>query len=97
MKAKADMEKKTVEAMISMYCKGIHKSKGGFCEDCKNLLDYAFMRLDLCPFKDKKPVCTKCTVHCYKDDMRKKIREVMKYSGPRMVLKHPVLTVFHYI
>jgi hypothetical protein len=28
-------------------------------------------------------------------DMRKRIIEVMKYSGPRMLLLHPVLTIRH--
>ena len=92
-----DREKKTIETMISIYCNDIHKRDFSLCEDCKKLLNYAFMRLELCPLKDKKPVCAKCTVHCYKDDMRKKIREVMKYSGPRMALRHPVLTLLHYI
>lgn len=97
MKTKMDREKKTIETMISIYCTDIHKRESSLCEDCKKLLDYAFMRLDLCPFKDKKPVCAKCTVHCYKDDMRNKIRDVMKYSGPRMALRHPLLTLLHYI
>jgi len=97
MKTKISREKKTIEAMISIYCQDIHKRNPSLCEECKNLLDYAFMRVVLCPFRNKKPACSKCTVHCYKDDMRKKIREVMKYSGPRMALRHPVLTLLHYI
>lgn len=36
-------------------------------------------------------------VHCYKPAMREKIREVMRFSGPRMMLYHPVLAVSHVI
>jgi hypothetical protein len=29
--------------------------------------------------------------------MRELIRRVMRYAGPRMLLKHPILAVFHLI
>ena len=35
-------------------------------------------RLDRCPFRDEKPTCSNCLVHCYKPDMRERIREVMR-------------------
>ena len=55
------------------------------------------MRLDKCPFLEGKTTCANCPVHCYKSDMREKVREVMRYSGPRMTLRHPILAVFHLI
>lgn len=45
MKTKMDREKKTIETMISIYCNDIHKRDFSLCEDCKKLLNYAFMRL----------------------------------------------------
>lgn len=86
---------KTIEVMVRMYCAGLHKTKRGFCRDCAGLLDYARMRLDKCPFGAKKPACAKCTVHCYSPSMRSKVTAVMKYAGPRMILKHPILSVLH--
>ena len=80
-----------------MYCAGHHGSEGFLCNKCQYLLDYALKRLDQCPFKDDKPTCANCMVHCYKQDMRKKVLEVMHYSGPRMVYRHPVLAFHHLI
>lgn len=36
-------------------------------------------------------------VHCYKPEMREKIREVMRFSGPRMIFHHPYLAIKHVI
>ncbi|MGB9914953.1 MAG: nitrous oxide-stimulated promoter family protein [Candidatus Bathyarchaeales archaeon] len=89
-------EKKTIEAMVSIYCKRHHKSNK-LCLDCKELLEYAKMRLDKCPFQEKKSTCAKCLIHCYQPQMREKVRKVMRYAGPRMLLYHPVLAIQHVI
>ena len=90
-------EQKTIETMIGIYCRGKHERKGELCSDCRQLLDYARTRLEKCPFQENKSTCAKCTVHCYKPEMREKIRVVMRYSGPRMLLRHPVLAVMHLV
>ena len=46
---------------------------------------------------EMKTFCANCRVHCYKPEMRGKIREVMRYSGPRMMLHHPVMAARHVI
>lgn len=83
--------------MIRIYCNGKHMTHGVLCEECKNLYEYAFQRLLFCPFEKNKPVCSNCTVHCYKLEMRQKIKEVMRYSGPKMIFRHPYLAVMHLI
>jgi Nitrous oxide-stimulated promoter len=90
-------EKKTIEAMVKIYCNAHHKARVGLCADCRGLLDYAMARLDKCPFGAKKPACSKCTIHCYGPSMRSRVTEVMKYAGPRMISKHPVLALMHAI
>jgi hypothetical protein len=52
-------------------------------------------RIDKCPFQAEKPTCANCPIHCYKKDRREEVREVMRYAGPRMLLRHPVLAVLH--
>ena len=89
-------EIKPVQAMIRMYCKDNHGTRE-LCQECSELQDYAINRLKECPYKEGKTTCTKCPVHCYKPDMREKIRTVMRYSGPRMAFRHPVLALFHII
>ncbi|MBN2038113.1 MAG: nitrous oxide-stimulated promoter family protein [Chitinispirillaceae bacterium] len=88
-------EKKTVEAMISLYCHDHHHPRTGLCAECTGLFAYAGARVDACAFGESKPVCRNCRVHCYKPEMRERIRTVMRYAGPRLLWKHPVLSVLH--
>jgi hypothetical protein len=91
-------ERKTVGVMIEMYCRGRHGSRAGqLCVECRELREYADARLDRCPFGPEKPTCSKCPIHCYKPIMRERIREVMRYAGPRMLNKHPILGLRHLI
>ena len=89
-------EKKTINKMVRVYCKGKHKTKGNLlCNDCGEFLSYAFMRLDKCPFQEEKSTCGKCLVHCYTPDMREKAKKIMRYSGPRLIYRSPILALHH--
>lgn len=92
---KRQNEKKTLRLMIQLYCCGHHGKKKDLCEECQQLMDYAEMRINKCPFMETKTFCSACKVHCYMPEKREKIREVMRYSGPRMMFYHPVLAVKH--
>ncbi len=86
----------TVKNMIRIYCNGNHNSKS-LCINCKNLEVYATQRLTKCPFSINKPVCEDCTIHCYNKFYRDEIKKVMRYSGPRLILHHPIYLIRHYI
>ncbi len=88
-------EKKTINAMMRIYCRDHHGSNKALCEECTTLLGYAHRRLDSCPFHERKPACNYCTVHCYSRGMRECVKTVMRYSGPRMLLRHPLLSLGH--
>ena len=89
-------ERLTVEKMIYLYCNAKHGENGGsLCPDCQDLLDYASERLKNCPFQESKSTCAKCIVHCYRPVYRQKLRAVMRFSGPRMLTRHPALAVMH--
>ncbi len=92
-------EKRTIAEMIGLYCHDHHGTKGknDLCEDCQNLLNYAFARIDRCVFLPGKPTCKNCTIHCYAQAKKEKIKEVMRYAGPRMILHKPVLAISHLI
>lgn len=90
-----EREKKTVAAMIRIYCRDQHGGCRGLCESCQALLQYAWQRLDKCPFGEEKTTCARCPVHCYKPAMREGIRRVMRYAGPRMLYTHPLLAIRH--
>ncbi|MBN2569876.1 MAG: nitrous oxide-stimulated promoter family protein [Deltaproteobacteria bacterium] len=89
-----DREIKTIKAMIGIYCKRKHQTNN-LCEDCSDLLDYAVDRLKKCPYGENKPPCKECPIHCYKEDCRTRVREVMFFAGPFMPLYHPVMAVKH--
>jgi len=92
-----EREKRTIEKMIHLYCRAHHHHENDLCDECSTLLKYALVRVDKCVFGKNKPVCADCKVHCYKKDMREKVRQVMRYAGPRMLIHYPLLAVMHII
>lgn len=80
--------------MIKLYCRENH-AHGGLCPECSSLVEYARQRLEKCPFHEGKTTCVKCPVHCYSPVMRERIRVIMRYAGPRMPYRHPLLAVWH--
>jgi hypothetical protein len=100
MKAKRkelEIEKEVAAAMIRIYCRAQHRSYGehSFCPECTILLEYVCERVLNCPYGTEKPTCEQCTVHCYAPEMREKIRKVMRYAGPRMLWRHPIMAIRH--
>jgi predicted amidophosphoribosyltransferase len=90
-------ERSTIHAMISIYCHDFHGTQQELCADCARLYGYAMQRLDKCVFKGDKPTCLKCPVHCYKKELREQVWVVMRYAGPKMLMKHPILAFWHLI
>ena len=91
-----EREKRTVSAMIELYCDDQHTAPHGeLCSACAELRAYAMQRLDRCPFQEEKTTCANCAVHCYRPDRKEQIRVVMRYAGPRMLRRHPILAVRH--
>ncbi len=88
-------EQRTVAAMLRLYCHAHHQPTGELCDECQALLAYAESRLQRCPYQGAKPTCARCPTHCYRRDMRQRIRAVMRYAGPRMIWHHPLLAVQH--
>lgn len=89
-----DREKHTVTKMVEIYCKYSEHNQT-LCNECNLLLEYAHQRLSYCKFGEKKPTCRKCPIHCYKPDMREKMRAVMRFAGPRMIFFHPIMAIRH--
>ena len=91
-------EFRTISKMVGIYCHDHHGgSERTLCSDCQSFLTYAERRLDKCPYGDDKPTCTNCPIHCYKPVQRELAREIMRYAGPKMMLRHPLLAISHLI
>lgn len=93
---KREREKRLVSQMIALYCRKKHGGRS-LCPSCAALDAYARQRSSRCPVMETKTFCSNCRVHCYEPEMREKIREVMRFSGPRMIVYHPVTVVRHVI
>lgn len=64
------------------------------CGDCTKLLTHAVYKRLHCPM-DPKPACKHCPDHCYHPNYRQRIREVMRYSGWRMIKSGRVDLLMH--
>lgn len=89
-------EFRTMQCMVEIYCADHHPGAGSVpCEQCTDFLGYAQARLEKCPYGEDKPTCARCPIHCYKRVQREQARTIMRYSGPRMVRRHPWLALLH--
>lgn len=91
---KIEREKAVVKRMIELYCRKKLKV-AELPEEYRELLQYAHKRLDGCKFGETKPACKRCPIHCYKPTMRDKIRAVMRWAGPRMLIYDPIAAIRH--
>ena len=91
-----ESEKATVECMIKLYCRKNHKTSA-LCQECRKLMEYAEGKLESCRYGEQKSTCRKCQTHCYVPIYRDIIRDVMRFSGPRMVFCYPLFALKHLI
>lgn len=91
-----EREKRIISKMITLFCL---KKEGNsvMCSMCLELQRYAHDRLSHCPLGDRKSSCKNCKIHCYNSVMREKMKEVMRFSGPRMIFYAPLDTIWHLI
>jgi len=87
----------TVREMIGLFCRGNHGAGDEFCEKCEALWQYARRRVERCPYRADKPTCADCATHCFHPGMREEMKAVMRYAGPRMAWRHPVLSILHFL
>ena len=66
------------------------------CQDCCKLLRHGIAKLLLCPY-DPKPMCKKCPTHCYAPGYRKRMQEVMRFSGMYMIKHGRIDLMVHYL
>lgn len=93
---KIEREKKIVTQMIRLYCRHKEGNKE-LCDQCNQLIIYATTRLDHCKFGNEKKSCKSCSVHCYKPNMKARIKQVMRWAGPRMLFYHPIESIRHFL
>jgi hypothetical protein len=97
--ARLARELRTIGAMLRIYCRDHHgsaeRNATRLCGECAELFDYARKRLAGCPYGPDKPTCANCQIHCYGPQQREATRVMMRYAGPRMMWRHPLLAIAH--
>lgn len=91
---KRDREKKVITEMVKLYCKKNHKNDK-LCDECRDVLNYSLNRIDNCKYMDTKTFCSNCKAPCYGPKMKEKVKQIMKFSGPRILFHHPLLVISH--
>lgn len=80
-----DAEKREISAQMATGQKATPRPLT-LCPDCEKLLMHAFVKRTHCPMNPK-PQCKHCPNHCYAPKYRAQIREVMKYSGMKLLTR----------
>ena len=91
---KIEREKQIVRRMIELYCRHKLHTKE-MPEEYQRLTDFSARRLDHCRWGENKPACKNCPIHCYPRKEREQIRQIMRWTGPRMLLFAPLEVVRH--
>lgn len=94
---KRESEIKLVSEMIVLYCRGHHHADSVPCLECQQLIDCCTLRIRHCPREAEKTYCSACPHPYYQPEKRERIREVMRWTGPRMLFVHPTLAVKHLV
>ena len=102
---------RTLTRFISVYCEGKHHGQSlvvfrgmdlrkivskpvELCPECTKLLQHALVKRTHCP-RDPKPQCKHCPTHCYAKHYRQQIRQVMRYSGMKLLFSGRLDYLFH--
>ncbi|MBK4716667.1 MULTISPECIES: nitrous oxide-stimulated promoter family protein [Tenebrionibacter/Tenebrionicola group] len=89
-------EQKTIRRMIALYKRHCPEALPEAAH-YEALYAYALKRLDRCVFGEDKPACRRCPVHCYQPAKREEMKRIMRWAGPGMLWRHPLLTLHHLI
>jgi hypothetical protein len=100
---------KLLGTFVDVYCAAKHRGADSspvnlpydlgtrmLCPECALFFAYALTKRLLCPLELEKPTCKHCRIHCYDEQHRKKVREIMSYVGRRMVMRGRLDYLWHY-
>jgi Nitrous oxide-stimulated promoter len=94
---------------VEVYCDGKHRDaertsvalpaglgERNLCPECASFLGYAIIRRLKCPLEAEKPSCKHCRTHCYAKPQLAKVKEIMAYSGRKLMLCGRLDYIWHY-
>ena len=94
---------------VEVYCNGKHGAivrtlfslpaelgERRLCPECSAFMQYAVARRIKCPLEAEKPSCKHCRTHCYNKANLAKVKEIMAYSGMKLMLRGRLDYIWHY-
>jgi len=100
---------KLIGKFVEVYCAGRHGGieRAAFslpaglgerrlCPECSTFMQYAVTRRMKCPLEAEKPTCKHCRIHCYNKANLEKVKEIMAYSGKKLMLRGRLDYIWHY-
>lgn len=94
--ARVQRDLRTLQAIGSIYCAAHHagalKDDAGMCEECAAVIKYTHERASACPYNHEGN-CQDCKLKCNRGEQQQRIKAIMKYAAPRMLVKHPIMTM----
>jgi hypothetical protein len=112
MEALTKQQKKDIRLIgtfVEVYCTGKHGTseratfqfpaglgERRLCHECSLFMRYAVTRRTKCPLEAEKPTCKHCRVHCYNTANLEKVKEIMAYSGMKLMLRGRLDYIWHY-
>jgi len=94
---------------VEVYCAGKHGvaekelfrlpaglGERRLCPGCSAFVQYAITRRINCPLEAEKPTCKHCRIHCYNKPNLEKVKEIMAYSGKKLMLRGRLDYIWHY-
>jgi len=100
---------KLLGKFVEVYCKGKHGpvervllslpaglEKRNLCSECSVFMRYAIARRINCPLEAEKPSCKHCRTHCYNKANLALVKEIMAYSGMKLIQRGRLDYIWHY-
>ncbi|MBT1070764.1 nitrous oxide-stimulated promoter family protein [Pelotalea chapellei] len=98
-----------IAKFVEVYCAGKHAAaersnfmlpeglgERALCPECTEFMKYAVTKRIKCPLEAEKPSCKHCRIHCYAAPQRQKVREIMAWSGRRLMMRGRLDYIWHY-
>ena len=96
MKLRLERERRTVAALLRIYCHDRHGDGKALCAVCADLQRYIEGRMAHCVLRHEKPTCATCAFRCYAPPQQLQIRSVMRNASSRLFWRRPLLAFWHY-
>ncbi len=91
-----EKDRRTLQAIGRIYCQGNHAERGkdvaGMCSECGAAIEQTLARAEACPHGHEGN-CQDCATPCQRGEAQERIKAIMRYAAPRMLVRHPLMTL----